>query len=138
VNETGAAIHLAPNSNGILRRLGINAEDFGAVEMQGLVEYNKEGVEKRKVNLIEANKQWQHPWQLVHRVRLHDKLKDIATNTAGEGKPVALNTSSKVLNVDPSNATITLENGEIIASDLVLGADGIYVSISLARSLIVY
>lgn len=28
--ETGAALHLAPNANGILRRLGIYAEDFGA------------------------------------------------------------------------------------------------------------
>lgn len=28
--ETGAALHLAPNANGILRRLGICAEEFGA------------------------------------------------------------------------------------------------------------
>jgi 2-polyprenyl-6-methoxyphenol hydroxylase-like FAD-dependent oxidoreductase len=28
--ETGAALHLAPNANGILRRLGIFSEDFGA------------------------------------------------------------------------------------------------------------
>jgi succinate dehydrogenase/fumarate reductase flavoprotein subunit len=28
--ELGAAVHLAPNSNGVLRRLGIKAEDFGA------------------------------------------------------------------------------------------------------------
>jgi 2-polyprenyl-6-methoxyphenol hydroxylase-like FAD-dependent oxidoreductase len=33
-NELGAAIHLAPNSNGILRRLGIYAETFGANPMQ--------------------------------------------------------------------------------------------------------
>lgn len=28
--ETGAALHLAPNANGILRRLGLFPEDFGA------------------------------------------------------------------------------------------------------------
>lgn len=28
--ETGAAVHLAPNANGILRRLGLFPEDFGA------------------------------------------------------------------------------------------------------------
>ena len=28
--ELGAAVHLAPNSNGLLRRYGIFAEDFGA------------------------------------------------------------------------------------------------------------
>lgn len=33
-NEVGAAIHLAPNSNGILRRLGIYAEEFGANPMR--------------------------------------------------------------------------------------------------------
>ena len=31
--ELGAAVHLAPNANGILRRLGIKAEDFGANAM---------------------------------------------------------------------------------------------------------
>lgn len=33
-NEIGAAIHLSPNANGVLRRLGIQAEDFGAVEAE--------------------------------------------------------------------------------------------------------
>lgn len=33
-HEAGAAIHLAPNANGILRRLGIFAEEFGANEME--------------------------------------------------------------------------------------------------------
>ena len=32
--EAGAAVHLAPNANGILRRLGIIAEEFGANEME--------------------------------------------------------------------------------------------------------
>lgn len=34
--ETGAALHLAPNANGILRRLGIVPEDFGANEALGV------------------------------------------------------------------------------------------------------
>lgn len=29
-NETGAAIHLAPNCNGLLRKLGLKGEDIGA------------------------------------------------------------------------------------------------------------
>lgn len=32
--ETGAALHLAPNANGILKRLGIFAEEFGANLME--------------------------------------------------------------------------------------------------------
>jgi len=35
-NETGAAIHLAPNCNGILRRLGLYAENIGGNVMLGV------------------------------------------------------------------------------------------------------
>jgi hypothetical protein len=35
-NETGAAIHLAPNCNGILRRFGLFAEKIGANDMLGV------------------------------------------------------------------------------------------------------
>ncbi|OBT71915.1 hypothetical protein VF21_09213 [Pseudogymnoascus sp. 05NY08] len=125
-SEVGAAIHLAPNSNGILRRYGIMAEDFGAVEMSRLAEYNENGVETRKVDLREQNKMWQHPWMLVHRVKLHDKLKQIATGKDGKGRPAELHLAYKVLAVDTENATITLEGGDKIQADLILGADGIY------------
>lgn len=33
-NEIGAAIHLSPNCNGVLQRLGIDATKFGAVETE--------------------------------------------------------------------------------------------------------
>lgn len=33
-NEVGAALHLAPNANGLLRRLGIFGEDIGANLME--------------------------------------------------------------------------------------------------------
>lgn len=127
-SEVGAAIHLAPNSNGILRRYGIMAEEFGAVEMSRLAEYDEKGVETRRVDLREQNKMWQHPWMLVHRVRLHDKLKQIATGRDGEGRPAELHLTSKVIAVDTENATIRLEKGGKIQADLILGADGIYVS----------
>lgn len=78
--ETGAAIHLAPNANGILRRLGIFAERFGANQMERvslfleikhatrmtrvnemqLSEYNHTGEQLRMIDLRESNKQWQH------------------------------------------------------------------------------
>ena len=31
--EFGAAIHLAPNANGLLKRMGLRAEEAGAVEL---------------------------------------------------------------------------------------------------------
>jgi hypothetical protein len=73
----GAAIHLAPNSNGILKRFGIDAEKFGsnptqfvgfdtqysicyANEMVQLTEYTAEGKETRHIDLEEPSKLWQH------------------------------------------------------------------------------
>jgi NADPH-dependent 2,4-dienoyl-CoA reductase/sulfur reductase-like enzyme len=35
-NEVGAALHLAPNANGLLRRIGIHAEDIGANLMESV------------------------------------------------------------------------------------------------------
>jgi hypothetical protein len=33
-SELGAAVHLAPNANGILKRLGVHAEAFGSNPME--------------------------------------------------------------------------------------------------------
>lgn len=103
------------------------AEDFGAVEMCRLAEYNQYGIETRKVDLTEQNRIWQHPWMLVHRVRLHDRLKLVATGTDGPGRPAELHLSSKVVEVDTETATLVLERGERVQADLIIGADGIYV-----------
>lgn len=66
---------------------------------------------------------WQHPWLLVHRVHLHDRLKRIAIS-----KGAVLKNSAKVLSADASAGTITLEDGTTVSADVVIGADGIYVS----------
>ena len=126
-NEVGAAVHLAPNSNGILRKWGIFAEEFGGNEMKYVVEFTGEGKLMRKVDLREPNKAWQHQWLLCHRVSLHDKLKKVATSEEGEGVPAKLHTASKVVEIDPEKGTITLENGETSTADIIVGADGVYV-----------
>jgi 2-polyprenyl-6-methoxyphenol hydroxylase-like FAD-dependent oxidoreductase len=129
--ETGAAIHLAPNANGILRRLGIFAEDAGANLMQCFTEYTAAGEKTRSMNTEESSKIWQHPWLLAHRVHLHETLRKAATSPDGKGQPVQLHTSSKVVDVDPATATVTTEDGKNLQGDFVLGADGVH---SVTRS----
>lgn len=77
--ETGAALHLAPNANGILRRLGLFPEDFGANPIQRVnplqisvprhlliyrhlevTEYTASGDQLHTLSVEEANKRWQH------------------------------------------------------------------------------
>ncbi|KAL1897604.1 hypothetical protein Sste5346_003910 [Sporothrix stenoceras] len=97
--ETGAAVHLAPNSNGVLRRIGIYAEKQGANPMES-------------------------PWLLTHRVHLHEELKRRAMAPEDEGPPAVLRTSCPVVDVDPESGIVTLESGEMITGDVILGADG--------------
>ncbi|KAK0631995.1 hypothetical protein B0T14DRAFT_532570 [Immersiella caudata] len=125
-NEVGAAVHLAPNANGILRRWGIFAEQIGGNPMNRLIERTSDGQVRQDVDLTIANKRWQHPWHLVHRVNLHDRLKQLAISGTGIGTPAALHTSSKVVAVDPEKGHLTLQDGSTVTADLIIGADGIY------------
>lgn len=59
-NETGAAIHVAPNCNGPLRRLGLFTESLGGNEMVGITTYAAPGHKLFGMSLKESNKQWQH------------------------------------------------------------------------------
>ncbi len=115
-------MHIAPNANGVLRQLGIIPDTFGAVEMRFVLEYGHKGEVFMKVPLEGSSKMWQHPWQLVHRARLHDALKKTAVSLGA-----VLHTSSKILRVDPETATLELSDGREVKADLVVGADGIYV-----------
>ncbi|KAI1340405.1 hypothetical protein F5Y15DRAFT_57099 [Xylariaceae sp. FL0016] len=125
-SEVGAAVHLAPNSNGVLRRWGLKAETFGANGMDKLKEFDPSGGVIRDIDLTGPNQMWQHPWQLCHRVSLHDKLKEAATEKAGAGIPATLHLDSKVINVDTEAAKLSLEDGTTVSADVVVGADGVY------------
>ncbi|KAH8423740.1 putative salicylate hydroxylase [Aspergillus melleus] len=125
-NEIGAAIHLSPNCNSVLQRLGIDAAQFGAVETEKLRTFAPSGEPIEDVNVKNYAGLWRYPWLLVHRAHLHENLKAAALAVGCE-----LVTSSKVADIDPHNATITLENGETLKSDVVIGADGVH---SAARS----
>ncbi|KAI1299107.1 hypothetical protein F5Y03DRAFT_386370 [Xylaria venustula] len=127
VSETGAAVHLAPNANGILRRWGLFAETFGANSADRVVERSFTGEIIRDVDLTALNKMWwQHPWQLVHRVELHNKLKETATSKAEPGIPAVIRNASKVVDVDVNAGVVTLEDGTTVNADVVIGADGVY------------
>lgn len=67
------------------------------------------------------------PWHLVHRAHLHTALRERAIGKEGKGKPATLRLSSRVASVNAERAEVTLESGETITGDLVLGADGVHV-----------
>jgi 2-polyprenyl-6-methoxyphenol hydroxylase-like FAD-dependent oxidoreductase len=129
--ETGAAIHLAPNANGLLRRFGLYAENIGAVECKGVTEFKPDGSLKYSIDLSQANKMWSHPWHLVHRAHLHTALKEMALGEAGKGRPARLHVSSRVKAVDSASAAVYFDNDSKVQGDLIVGGDGVH---SLTRA----
>lgn len=119
---------MAPNANGILRRWGLFPETFGANGADALVERSFAGEVVNDLDLTIPNKMWQHPWQLAHRVALHNKLKETATDEAGPGIAAVIRTGNKAVDVDADTGTVTLEDGNSVTADVVIGADGVYVS----------
>jgi len=101
--------------------------------MDGMVERKFTGEVMRALDLTTSNKMWQYPWQLVHRVGLHDRLKKAASGKEGQGVPAVLRTASKVISVDVDAGMLTLENGSSVLADVVIGADGVYVRTWIIR-----
>lgn len=67
---------------------------------------------------------------LCHRSDLYEELKRLATGE-GEGPPAKLCLGTKVVSSDPEEGTVTLDGGEIVHGDCILGADGIHVGTPL-------
>lgn len=126
LKEYGAAISIGPNANAVLRRLGLFLEkDAGAVENNGFVMF--QGDEVKHVEDQRAHfSQYKHPYHFVLRQDLHRGLIEITRKPEGHGHPVTITTSAKVVDVSPHEASITLESGEIIKGDVVIGGDGVH------------
>ncbi|OQE35250.1 hypothetical protein PENCOP_c014G00608 [Penicillium coprophilum] len=97
LKETGAAVHLPPNCTALLRWMGIEPVDFGGTLLH-------------------------EEWYLVHRVELHNHLKQRALETA------TLHTRCTVTEVNLEGAcpSVTLADGRTFKADLLLGADGLH------------
>jgi 2-polyprenyl-6-methoxyphenol hydroxylase-like FAD-dependent oxidoreductase len=114
--------------NSLLRRFGIQPEEHGAVTCQYVSEYNTKGERIFLRDIRPFAGAYPYPWQLCHRVDLHNALKETATSTTVPGTPVIIHLSSRVKSVNCEAPSITLENGTTIEGDLIIGADGVHSS----------
>ncbi|GME65919.1 Monooxygenase FAD-binding protein [Neofusicoccum parvum] len=125
-SEVGAAVHSAPNCTVLLNRLGLFPEEFGGTVYQGIAARDPEAELKLKISVEDEREHWLAQYWLVHRIDLHNALKQKATTEDGAGLPVKLHTGCAVTNVDCATATITLANGTTATGDLVIAADGVH------------
>ncbi|KAL3428855.1 hypothetical protein BDV09DRAFT_181349 [Aspergillus tetrazonus] len=125
-NEIGAAIHLTPNATNLLERIGVDPSKYGAVLSEQFRDFTSSGELMFHAKLNEVSKAWPHKWYLIHRAHLHAALKERAQSADGPGQRALLHTASQVSRVDPSTATVELEDGRTFKGDVVLGADGVH------------
>lgn len=139
--EIGALISLQPNASRIVEsEWGLKSELHGeaqAIVDEGFRIYNAEGHLVNSVPLTTRTK-YGADRLMFHRRDLHDTLKRAALSSDREGDPVIVRTACKVIDCDPLKGRVTLEDGEIITGDLIIGADGMYVLSSLMNHLEVF
>lgn len=114
--------------------MGMVPEDHGANLTEWVSEYRPSGELVFSKDVRGLAKAFPYPWQFIHRVDLHNALKDLATRPAGKGVPAILHLKSKVVSVNTDQVSLTLEDGSTHVGDLLIGADGVH---SKIRSLLV-
>lgn len=133
--EIGATLSLQPNATRILQHTwGLNdlvEEARGTVD-SGFRMFSTDG---KLVNEIPLRVRTQYGADRVvfHRQDLHVYLMNTAMNTKRPGSPAKLRTCSRIINCDCDAGVVTLDNGETLKADLVIGSDGIH---SVLRSLV--
>ncbi|KAK1141893.1 hypothetical protein N8T08_008406 [Aspergillus melleus] len=119
--ETGAAISMPPNCTALLQWMGINPRDFGGTLLHRMQLRDHQGNIKQDQDYTSLRHEWQAEWYMVHRVDLHNHLKQRALDTA------TLHLECKIIKVDitSSRPSVTLQDGRRFECDILLGADGL-------------
>ncbi|CAG8938476.1 unnamed protein product [Penicillium salamii] len=126
--EIGALISLQPNAARIAGLEWQLEQDFlKARQMvdEGFRIYNTDGDLVRTIPLATKDK-YGAERLLFHRKDLHEALKKAAISPERAGDPVVVRVSCRVLECDAFRGTVTLEGGEVVKGDLIIGADGIH------------
>ncbi|KAK1710040.1 hypothetical protein CaCOL14_010491 [Colletotrichum acutatum] len=127
VRESGAAVGLGPNGSKMAARLGLTKGSLKAVVSSGFRSYDQNG-NLIKESRIDCFKGFGSEWWMVHRQDLKDALLRAATSPdlGLSGNPAKIIYNSGVVQVDPQDRAVILEDGSEIKADLIIGADGIH------------
>ncbi|KAJ5340090.1 hypothetical protein N7452_006818 [Penicillium brevicompactum] len=122
LREAGAAIHLPPNCTALLKWMGVDPVEFGGTLLSEIHRYGAHGDLEYKKEFDSVRHSWQAEWYLVHRVDLHNHLKNRAIETA------TLHTQCHIHKVELQGPrpSVRLSDGRSFDGDLLIGADGLH------------
>lgn len=124
--EIGALISLQPNATriaGLQWELEKNLLEARQMVDEGFRIYNTDGDLVRTIPLNTKDK-YGAERLLFHRRDLHESLKQAAISSERAGDPAVVRVSCRVIGCDAVRGTVTLEGGEVVKGDLIIGADG--------------
>ncbi|ETS73251.1 hypothetical protein PFICI_14856 [Pestalotiopsis fici W106-1] len=126
LRETGALISLQPNASKIVSSWGI---DTFLASCKPMVDkaFRLFDISGKLVNEVKLNTSMFGADRIVyHRQDLHSALLSAATSTQLSGHAVEVRTGTKVVSCDPKAGIVTIETGENLQADVIIGADGIH------------
>jgi salicylate hydroxylase len=112
--EIGAALCLGSNLDGPFKKLDFHPEQFGANQENIRVLCTKDGHVYHEQDLSDS------PAKLIHRVDLHQALKEAAVSIG-----VEIRLECQITSMDCDAGSITLDNGEVLTADVIIAADGL-------------
>ncbi|KAH8833910.1 hypothetical protein DL96DRAFT_1703549 [Flagelloscypha sp. PMI_526] len=121
LTEIGAGIQLIPSVVKLLSRWGLDDQLAKlAISSKSITHRRyKDGKRLGWVGLAKFKQDYGHPFIQVHRTDLQNMLLEIATPY------MDLRLGARVVTIDPEAPSVTLESGEVVSGDMILGADGI-------------
>lgn len=124
LKEVGAGVQLTPNGTRLLRAWGLfDRLTFRATVPEYLCmrRYDGRVLASRTDYAAEVLNRHGSPLWCLHRADLQQAM---AARAADLGVEIRLGT--KVAQVDGEHASVTIEGGEVVVADIVLGADGLW------------
>jgi salicylate hydroxylase len=122
LGEVGAGIQISPNVTRLLFRWGLGPKLAKYVVAPQGISFRRYATGELVGRTLWGDKMLREhgaPYYHVHRADYHQLIYELA-------KPwMNLRLNSKVVDVDPSTPSITLQSGEKITADFIIGADGI-------------
>jgi salicylate hydroxylase len=120
--QVGAGIQIPPNSTRLLLKLGLGPylEKYVTEPESVLIRRWEDGKVIGRTRLFPVfREQFDAPYWVVHRAHFHEAMHELAVDLG-----VSIKLASKVTSYDVHHPSITLAEGSIIYSDLVIAADG--------------
>ncbi|KAI0163497.1 hypothetical protein BJ166DRAFT_569808 [Pestalotiopsis sp. NC0098] len=126
LRETGALISLQPNASKIVNTWEIDSFLSSCKPMIDKA-FRLFDITGKLVNEVKLDtSMFGADRVLYHRQDLHSALLTAATSSELAGLPVEVRTGTKVVSCDPEEGTVTIEAGENLTADIIIGADGIH------------